>query len=84
MPAGILSAFIFCLLTLSSACYLQNCPQGRKRSVPEVDMENCRPCGPENTGMCICCPENKACLHGLGAKMSCRRKKSLNFPCQVS
>ncbi|KAG8134191.1 putative Vasotocin-neurophysin VT protein [Naja naja] len=38
MPAGILLAFLFCLLTLSSACYIQNCPRGGKRSLPDAEI----------------------------------------------
>uniref|UniRef100_A0A8C6Y456 Uncharacterized protein n=1 Tax=Naja naja TaxID=35670 RepID=A0A8C6Y456_NAJNA len=43
MPAGILLAFLFCLLTLSSACYIQNCPRGGKRSLPDAEIRQVRP-----------------------------------------
>ncbi|KAL7981733.1 hypothetical protein Chor_001548 [Crotalus horridus] len=38
MPAGILAVSLFCLLTWSSACYIQNCPRGGKRSMPDAEV----------------------------------------------
>jgi len=33
------------LLALSSACYIQNCPIGGKRAVPDMDIRKVGPCG---------------------------------------
>ncbi|KAJ6658618.1 hypothetical protein lerEdw1_020006 [Lerista edwardsae] len=63
-----LPAYFLCLLTLSSACYIQNCPRGGKRAFPDADVRQCIPCGPGNRGNCfgpsICCGEELGCYLG--------------------
>ncbi|XP_077790718.1 oxytocin-neurophysin 1-like [Podarcis muralis] len=36
MPETSLLVYVLCLLTLSSACYIRNCPRGGKRSVSDI------------------------------------------------
>ncbi|KAM3831134.1 oxytocin-neurophysin 1-like [Vipera latastei] len=87
MPAGILAVFLFCLLTLSSACYVQNCPRGGKRSIPYPGFRLCTPCGPRNRGKClgpnVCCMGEHSCFGGPSAKLSCLKEKSFPLPCKA-
>ncbi|XP_053258280.1 vasopressin-neurophysin 2-like [Podarcis raffonei] len=68
MPETSLLVYVLCLLTLSSACYFQNCPRGGKRSVSDIqnwlwrgkrevierkEYRPCITCGPEMKGNCF-------------------------------
>ncbi|NWU45369.1 NEUV protein, partial [Hylia prasina] len=57
-----------CLLALSSACYIQNCPRGGKRALADTALRQCMPCGPGNRGNCfgpgICCGSEVGCYLG--------------------
>ncbi|XP_070804717.1 vasotocin-neurophysin VT-like [Pituophis catenifer annectens] len=87
MPAGILSVFLIGLLTLSSACYIQNCPRGGKRSIPDAEVRQCIPCGPGNRGNCfgpnICCGEEMGCYFGTSETLRCLEENFLPSPCEA-
>ncbi|XP_007557632.2 vasopressin-neurophysin 2-copeptin [Poecilia latipinna] len=74
------------LLALSSACYIQNCPRGGKRALPEGGVRQCMPCGPGDRGRCfgpsICCGEGLGCLLGSAAAAHCEEENYLLTPCQ--
>ncbi|KAM9378083.1 vasotocin-neurophysin VT-like [Phaethornis superciliosus] len=75
-----------CLLTLSSACYIQNCPRGGKRGLSEPALRQCIPCGPEHRGNCfgpgICCGAELGCYLGTAESRECAQEQSLPSPCQ--
>ncbi|XP_039224343.1 vasotocin-neurophysin VT-like [Crotalus tigris] len=87
MPAGILAVSLFCLLTWSSACYIQNCPRGGKRSMPDAEVRQCIPCGPGNRGKCfgpnICCGEEMGCHFGTSETLRCLEETFLPSPCEA-
>ncbi|NWX10530.1 NEUM protein, partial [Caloenas nicobarica] len=74
------------LLALSSACYIQNCPIGGKRAVPDMDIRKCLPCGPRNKGRCfgpnICCGEELGCYMGTAETLQCQEENFLPTPCE--
>ncbi|XP_042727055.1 oxytocin-neurophysin 1 [Lagopus leucura] len=74
------------LLALSSACYIQNCPIGGKRAVPDMDIRKCLPCGPRNKGHCfgpnICCGEELGCYLGTSETLRCQEENFLPTPCE--
>ncbi|XP_069091235.1 vasotocin-neurophysin VT-like [Pleurodeles waltl] len=87
MPEAALPACFLCLLALSSACYIQNCPRGGKRSFPDTDVRECIPCGPGNRGRCfgpnICCGEELGCYIGTSETMHCVEENYLPSPCEA-
>ncbi|NWS27900.1 NEUV protein, partial [Polioptila caerulea] len=75
-----------CLLALSSACYIQNCPRGGKRALPDTALRQCMPCGPGNRGNCfgpgICCGAELGCYLGTAETRRCAEEDALPSPCQ--
>ncbi|NXE44960.1 NEUV protein, partial [Casuarius casuarius] len=76
-----------CLLALSSACYIQNCPRGGKRALADTAMRQCMPCGPGNSGNCfgpsICCGAELGCYVGTAETLRCAEENYLPSPCQA-
>uniref|UniRef100_A0A8C2LPI4 Oxytocin-neurophysin 1 n=1 Tax=Cricetulus griseus TaxID=10029 RepID=A0A8C2LPI4_CRIGR len=65
MACPSLACCLLCLVALTSACYIQNCPLGGKRAVLDVDIRKVMPpCGPGGKGSCfgpnICCSASSA------------------------
>ncbi|NWS03334.1 NEUV protein, partial [Motacilla alba] len=75
-----------CLLALSSACYIQNCPRGGKRALADTALRQCMPCGPGNRGNCfgpgICCGSELGCYLGTAETRRCAQEDLLPSPCQ--
>ncbi|NXL16087.1 NEUV protein, partial [Setophaga kirtlandii] len=75
-----------CLLALSSACYIQNCPRGGKRALADTALRQCLPCGPGNRGSCfgpgICCGAELGCYLGTAETRRCAQEDALPSPCQ--
>ncbi|XP_043920038.1 neurophysin 1-like [Protopterus annectens] len=84
-PASVSICFLF-FFTFASACYIQNCPIGGKRSVLDTDIRKCIPCGPGNRGRCfgpaICCGEEIGCYFGTSETLKCLKENYLPFPCE--
>ncbi|NXQ08474.1 NEUV protein, partial [Vidua macroura] len=76
-----------CLLALSSACYIQNCPRGGKRALADAALRQCMPCGPGNRGNCfgpgICCGAELGCYLGTAETRRCQEEDYLPSPCQA-
>ncbi|NXM96557.1 NEUV protein, partial [Sylvia borin] len=76
-----------CLLALSSACYIQNCPRGGKRALADTALRQCMPCGPGNRGNCfgpgICCGAELGCYLGTAETRRCAEENYLPSPCQA-
>ncbi|KAM9328994.1 vasopressin-neurophysin 2-copeptin [Gastrophryne carolinensis] len=87
MPDTLFPACFLCLLAFSSACYIQNCPRGGKRSYPDTEVRQCIPCGPGNKGNCfgpnICCGEDLGCYIGTAETLRCVQENYLPSPCQA-
>ncbi|XP_038255512.2 vasotocin-neurophysin VT-like [Dermochelys coriacea] len=87
MPETLLPVHFLCLLALSSACYIQNCPRGGKRALPDTEIRQCIPCGPGNRGNCfgpnICCGEELGCYVGTSETLRCVEENYLPSPCEA-
>ncbi|XP_051821632.1 oxytocin-neurophysin 1-like [Antechinus flavipes] len=83
---GLACCYLLALLALASACFIQNCPKGRKRSASDVDMRKCLPCGPGSKGHCfgpnICCGDELGCYVGTAETLTCQKETYLPSPCQ--
>ncbi|XP_057880942.1 neurophysin 1-like [Melospiza georgiana] len=86
MSCKALALCLLGLLTISSACYIQNCPIGGKRAVLDMDIRKCLPCGPRNKGHCfgpnICCGEELGCYIGTSEALRCQEETFLPTPCE--
>ncbi|KAL4630153.1 vasotocin-neurophysin VT 2-like [Arapaima gigas] len=75
------------LLASSSACYIQNCPRGGKRSYPDAALRQCLACGPGAKGRCfgpsICCGEEMGCYVGSPETAHCLEENFLPSPCEA-
>ncbi|XP_060894707.1 vasotocin-neurophysin VT 1-like [Labrus mixtus] len=87
MPNSVIPLCVLGLLALSSACYIQNCPRGGKRALPETGIRQCMSCGPRDRGHCfgpsICCGEGLGCLLGSPETAHCVEENYLLTPCQA-
>nr|BAA24026.1 prepro-vasotocin [Neoceratodus forsteri] len=87
MPGTCLPLCFLCLLAFSSACYIQNCPRGGKRSFIDTEIRQCIPCGPQNRGRCfgpyICCGEELGCYIGTSETLRCLEENYLSSPCKA-
>nr|XP_015215939.1 PREDICTED: neurophysin 2-like [Lepisosteus oculatus] len=85
MPAGT-AICLLGLLSLSSACFISNCPLGGKRAVPDLGHGH-RQCGPEDRGRCfgpsICCGEELGCYVGTPETARCLEENYLPSPCEA-
>ncbi|KAM8885702.1 vasopressin-neurophysin 2-copeptin [Spinachia spinachia] len=87
MPHSLFPLCVLGLLAISSACYIQNCPRGGKRALPETGIRQCMSCGPGDRGRCfgpsICCGEGLGCLLGSSEMANCVEENYLLTPCQA-
>ncbi|XP_049635362.1 vasopressin-neurophysin 2-copeptin [Suncus etruscus] len=84
MPACTLG--LLALISLTSACYFQNCPRGGKRATADLELRQCLPCGPGGQGRCfgprICCGDELGCFVGTAEARRCQEETFLPSPCQ--
>ncbi|KAG2466738.1 NEUV protein, partial [Polypterus senegalus] len=87
MPDSALPLCLLGLLALSSACYIQNCPRGGKRSFLDTSPRPCPSCGPSGRGRCfgpsICCAEELGCYIGTPESAPCQEENYLASPCET-
>ncbi|XP_034452496.1 vasopressin-neurophysin 2-copeptin [Hippoglossus hippoglossus] len=85
MPHSMFALCVLGFLALSSACYIQNCPRGGKRALPDTGIRQCMSCGPGDRGRCfgpsICCGEGLGCLLGSPETAHCVEENYLLTPC---
>uniref|UniRef100_UPI00398F09E3 oxytocin-neurophysin 1-like n=1 Tax=Pristiophorus japonicus TaxID=55135 RepID=UPI00398F09E3 len=86
MQSACLALCLLCLISILSACYITNCPLGGKRSIMDMEIRQCMPCGPGNRGRCfgssICCGEEIGCYIGTSETMRCQKEDYLPSPCE--
>ncbi|MBZ3891409.1 Oxytocin-neurophysin 1 [Sciurus carolinensis] len=82
MSSHSLACCLLGLLTLASACYIQNCPLGSKRAAVEMDM-----C-PGGKGRCfrssICSRNRLGCFVGTAKALHCQEESYLPLLCHLS
>ncbi|XP_043920037.1 vasotocin-neurophysin VT-like [Protopterus annectens] len=87
MPGICLQLCFLCLVAFSSACYIQNCPRGGKRSFLDTEIRQCMSCGPRSRGHCfgpyICCGEEFGCYVGTAETLRCLEENYLPSPCEA-
>ncbi|XP_029017627.2 vasopressin-neurophysin 2-copeptin [Betta splendens] len=87
MPQSWSPLCVLGLIALGSACYIQNCPRGGKRALPESGIRQCMSCGPGDRGRCfgpgICCGDGLGCLLGSAETARCAEENHLLTPCQA-
>lgn len=62
MAHSALAVCALCLLALSSACYIQNCPIGGKRSVLDMDIRKVRAAGSPSGWAAVASPKVVAAM----------------------
>ncbi|XP_032882665.1 mesotocin-neurophysin MT-like [Amblyraja radiata] len=86
MHSACLTVGLLFLVSIASACYISNCPQGGKRSIMDMDIRQCMSCGPSNRGQCfgekICCGEEIGCFFGTSETLRCQKESYLLSPCE--
>nr|XP_034958988.1 vasotocin-neurophysin VT-like [Zootoca vivipara] len=87
MPETSLPVYVLCLLTLSSASYVQNWQREGKRPAPDIEIRQCLTCGPGKKGNCfgpsICCGEEFGCYIGTPETLRCLEENYLPSPCEA-
>ncbi|GCB79436.1 hypothetical protein scyTo_2000031 [Scyliorhinus torazame] len=86
MQSACLAVGLLCLVSLSAACYINNCPLGGKRSIMIRETRQCMPCGPGSRGHCfganICCGDDIGCHIGTSEALTCQKEDYLPTPCE--
>ncbi|KAJ6658602.1 hypothetical protein lerEdw1_019990, partial [Lerista edwardsae] len=86
MSRSVLAFGVLWLVAVASACYIQNCPIGGKRSILDMDVRKCLSCGPKNRGNCfgpnLCCGEELGCYFGTAETLRCQEENFLPTPCE--
>ncbi|XP_027023037.1 vasopressin-neurophysin 2-copeptin [Tachysurus fulvidraco] len=86
MCGSSLALRVLCLLSLTCACYIQNCPRGGKRASAEPATRQCMACGPRDSGRCfgpnICCAAGLGCSVGSPEALSCTEEDYIPIPCE--
>ncbi|XP_061171595.1 terepressin/terephysin-like [Saccostrea echinata] len=81
--------FFLALMTVSSCCFIRNCPPGGKRSMDIISRpgKECMACGPGLQGQCvgpdICCGPF-GCHMGTSQSSVCEKENESTVPCAVS